>query len=54
MAKYREFWEPLACFGVALSAATFAGVMNQVGPAALATAAGAVVCLTAALVLRRR
>jgi hypothetical protein len=39
---------------VALSAVTFAGVMKQVGPAALATAAGAVVCFTAALVLRRR
>ena len=54
MANYREFWKPLAGFGVALTAATVAGLLNQVGVAVLATAAGAAVCFSAALLLRRQ
>jgi hypothetical protein len=54
MAKYREFWKPLAGFGVALTAATLAGVANEVGVAIVATALGAAVCFSAALLLHRQ
>jgi hypothetical protein len=54
MVKYREFWKPLAAFGVALTAATVAGFVNQVGLAVFVTAIGAVVCFSAALLLHRQ
>jgi hypothetical protein len=53
MSKHREFWKPLVGFGIALAAATFAGVASQVGPAAAVTALGAAVCFCAAFLLYR-
>jgi hypothetical protein len=54
MANYREFWKPLVGFGVALTAATAAGLVNQVGLAVLVPAVGAAVCFSAALLLHRQ
>jgi hypothetical protein len=54
MANYREFWKPLVGFGVALTAATVAGLANQVGLAVVVTAVSAAVCLSAALLLHRQ
>jgi hypothetical protein len=53
MANYREFWKPLVAFGVALAAATVAGLVNRVGLAVLVPAVGAAVCFSAALLLHR-
>ena len=53
VAKYREFWKPLAAFGVALTAATLAGLANNVGLALVIPALGAAVCFSAALLLHR-
>jgi hypothetical protein len=54
VAKYRDFWKPLAAFAVAQTAASLAGLANNVGLVVVIPAFGAAVCFFAALLLHRQ